>query len=91
MQNSLFKEFIDTVRHTTLTGGQVRFSKAGFVKFLMRHATYKVGPSPVPPDREIDLELPEALAKVILNKAELNGYIKRDKGKSIDDLYVVNV
>ena len=96
VQNSLFKKFIDTSRHSTPTGGQVRFLKAEFVIFLTRNATYEVRPSPVlfrflSPNKEIDLELPEALAKVILNRAEVNGYIGRAKGKNIDDTYVVNV
>ena len=96
VQNSLFKEFIDTGRHRTPTDSQVRFLKAEFVKFLASTATYEVTPSPLlfrflSPDKVIDLELLEALAKVILNRAEVNGYIKRDKGKNIDDLYVVNV
>jgi len=96
VQNSLFEEFIDTGRHTAPTGGQVRFLKAEFVKFLTRHVTDEVRPSPMSfrflsPGKEMDLELPEALAKVILNRAEVNGYIGRDKGKNIDDMYVVNV
>lgn len=96
VQNSLFKGFIDTGIHRTPTAGQVRFLKAEFVGFLTNLATNEVRPSPLlfgflSPNREIDLELLEALAKVILNRAEENGYIKRDKGKNIDDMYVVNV
>ena len=96
VQNSLFKGFIDTCIHRTPTGGQVRFLKAEFVGFLTNLATNEVRPSPLlfgflSPNKEIDLELLEALAKVILNRAEENGYIKRDKGKNIDDMYVVNV
>lgn len=87
VQNSLFKKFIDNRRHSTPTSGQVRFLKAEFVIFLTRNATYE-RPSP---NKEIDFELPEALAKVILNRAEVNGYIKRDKGKNIDEMYVVNI
>lgn len=96
VQNSLFEEFINTGKHTAPTGGQVRFLKAEFVKFLTRQVIDEVRLSPMPfrflsPDKEMDLELPEALAKVILNRAEVNGYIGRDKGKNIDDMYVVDV
>lgn len=92
VQNSLFEDFIASGILTTHTGGQVIFLKTGFVIFLTEY--YKVRPSLLrfrflSPDKVIDLELSEALAKVILNRAEVNGYIKKDKGKNIDDMYVV--